>query len=186
MAHLTVSVEYAIHSLLWMMDGSDTPRSTRDLAELQGISQSFLAKIFPRLEKAGVVRALEGVRGGYVLARSPAEISFLDIVDAVEGRKPLFDCQNIRGRCALFDQPPPRWAVQGVCAVHKVMLEAEKAMRDTLAAQTLSALGQAFASKTPPEFPSEVQAWFGDRPRGRGRRPNTNAAVPPLDREVSS
>src|SRR5215475_16133515 len=103
MAHLTASVEYAIHCLLWMTDGSDIPRSSRDLAEMQGISPSFVAKIFPKLEKAGIVRASEGVRGGYVLARPQDEINFLEIIDAVEGRKPLFECQEIRGRCALFE-----------------------------------------------------------------------------------
>ena len=82
MAHLTASVEYSIHSLLWLVDAGAKPLSSRDLAELQGISPSFLAKLFPRLEKAGIVKASEGVRGGYVLARPPEEVSFLQIIDA--------------------------------------------------------------------------------------------------------
>lgn len=106
MAHLTASVEYAIHGLMWLV-GSGRPLSARDIAELQGVSASFLAKIFPKLEKAGIVAASEGVRGGYVLARDPAEVSYLDVIDAVEGVKPLFECQNIRGRCAVFDGKPP-------------------------------------------------------------------------------
>jgi Rrf2 family protein len=186
MAHLTVSVEYAIHSLLWMTDAGDTPLSSRDLAEFLGISQSFLAKIFPKLEKAGIVGASEGVRGGYVLARAPGEISFLQIVDAIEGRKPLFDCQEIRGRCALFGERPPSWATHGVCAIHKVMLRAEKAMRDTLAAQTLADVGRAVASKAPSDFPFEAQAWLGDRTSTRGRKPYKNAAPAPSDRVVPS
>src|SRR5437868_2239439 len=122
MAHLTVSVEYGIHSLLWLVDSVRVPLSTRDLADFQGISHSFLAKIFPKLEKAGIVRASEGVRGGYPLARPPEDISFLAIVDAIEGRKPLFDCQEIRGRCAVFGSLPPVWATRGVCSVHAVIL----------------------------------------------------------------
>ena len=144
MAHMTVNVEYGIHSLLWLVGSGDTPVSSRDLADLQGISHSLLAKIFPKLEKAGIVRASEGVRGGYLLARAPEKISFLDIVDAIEGRKPLFDCQNIRVRCALFSSPPPRWATNGLCSIHAMMLRAEKAMRDTLAGQTLGELASAF------------------------------------------
>jgi Rrf2 family protein len=186
MAHLTVSVEYGIHCLLWMTSAGDEPLSTRDLAELQGISHSFLAKIFPKLQKAGIVRASEGVRGGYLLARAPKEISFLEIVDAIEGRKPLFDCQDIRGRCALFAGDPPSWATHGVCAIHKVMLQAEKAMRDTLAAQMLADVGQAVAGKAPADFSSEVQAWLSDRTNNRGRRPHMNMAPTSLDREVSS
>jgi Rrf2 family protein len=173
MAHLTVSVEYAIHSLLWLAVSDDTPRSSRDLADLQGISPSFLAKIFPRLEKAGIVRASEGLRGGYVLARTPETISFLQIVDAIEGRKPLFDCQEIRGRCAVFGESPPSWATDGVCAVHAVMLRAEKAMRDTLAGQSLAELSRRVAGKAPPDFPGAIRTWLGERAGNRARKPRT-------------
>ena len=100
MAHLTSRVEYGIHCLLWLVDAGDRQPSSRDLAELQGISPSFLAKIFPRLEKAGIVDAVPGLRGGYRLAKAPAAITVLDIVDAIEGDKPLFECQEIRTRCA--------------------------------------------------------------------------------------
>src|SRR5262249_33649756 len=102
MAHLGSSVEYGLHCLLWLVGPLAEPASSRDLADLQGVSPSFLAKIFPKLEKAGIVHASEGVRGGYLLARTPSEISVLDVVEAIEGKKPLFDCQEIRGRCAVF------------------------------------------------------------------------------------
>ena len=55
------------------------------------------------------------------------------IIDAIEGHKPLFECQEIRQRCAVFDTAAPDWATSGVCGVHQVMLKAEKAMRDELA-----------------------------------------------------
>ncbi len=113
MAHLTSSVEYGLHCLLWLVDKKEQPLSSRDLAELQGVSPSFLAKIFPKLEKAGIVRATGGVRGGYVLARPADRISFLDVVDAIEGDKPLFECQEIRGRCTLFGGEAPGWATAG-------------------------------------------------------------------------
>ncbi len=185
MAHLTVSVEYAVHSLLWMIGAGDRPASCRDLAELQGISHSFLAKIFPKLERAGIVRATEGVSGGYVLARPAAEISVLQVVDAIEGRKPLFDCQDIRERCALFGASPPAWATRGVCSIHKVMLQAEKAMRDALAAHSLADIGQAVGDKAPSDFPVMVDAWFGGRTRGRAGKPRKGAAQSQPKREVS-
>jgi Rrf2 family protein len=167
MAHLTTSVEYGIHCLLWLVDAGDTPLSTRDLAELQGVSPTFLAKIFPKLEKAGIVAASEGVRGGYRLAKAPEDISFLEIVDALEGDKPLFDCQQIRGRCAVFEGNPPSWAMAGVCAIHAVMLRAEKAMRDTLAKESLADVAKTFGRKAPPEFTNDVQKWIEDRLKTR-------------------
>jgi Rrf2 family protein len=185
MAHLTVSVEYGIHSLLWLVDSDGTPLSSRDLAELQGISHSLLAKIFPKLEKAGIVRASDGVRGGYLLARAAEDISFLEIVDAIEGRKPLFDCQDIRGRCAVFGTLPPTWATNGVCSVHVVMLRAEKAMRDTLAGHSLAQLARAVTDKAPADFSLEVQHWLGERIASRTRRARPSAARS-LNREVPS
>jgi Rrf2 family protein len=176
MAHITTSVEYAIHGLLWLVDSAEKALSSREIAELQGISPSFLAKIFPKLEKSGIVAAREGVRGGYQLARPADEISFLDIVDAIEGEKPLFDCQEIRGRCALFSGQAPSWATSGTCAVHAAMLQVEKAMRQALADQTLGAVAQRFSRSAPKEFQVDVQTWVNERMSERtmrsGKRPN--------------
>jgi len=175
MAHLTASVEYGMHSLLWLTTANGAPVSSRDLAEFQGISPSFLAKIFAKLEKAGIVDATEGVRGGYLLARKPEEISFLEIVDAIEGRKPLFDCQDIRGRCTLFGDDPPDWAMHGTCSIHAVMLRAEKAMREELARQSLAELAQAVGRKAPPSFAGKVQGWLNERISNRTQRSDAAA-----------
>ncbi|QHA89423.1 RrF2 family transcriptional regulator [Serratia rhizosphaerae] len=163
MAYITVSVEYGIHCLLWLVDNPQRALSSRELAELQGISPSFLAKIFPRLEKAGIVTSSEGVRGGYRLARPADEITFLDMIDAIEGHKPLFECQEVRQRCAIFDNPPPDWAVSDRCAVHGVILQAEKAMRNALAKQTLGSVAARFGRTAPADFFSEVNIWMDER-----------------------
>lgn len=170
MAHITVSVEYGIHCLLWLAGAGDAPVSGRDLAEFQGISPSFIAKIFAKMEKAGIVQASEGVRGGYQLARSPEDITVLELIDAIEGRKPLFDCQNIRGRCAVFGDAPPAWATDGTCSIHAVMLHAEKAMREALGERTLADLGRAVERKAPPEFAGEVRSWMEERVQNRVRK----------------
>lgn len=169
MAHITVGVEYGLHCLLWLMGSPDKPLSSRDLADLQGISPSFLAKIFPKLERAGLVVAWEGAKGGYRLAKQPENISVLEVVDAIEGRKPLFDCQEIRGRCAAFGGKPPRWATKGVCAVHAVMLHAEKAMRESLASQSLADIAGEFGRKAPAEFYGNVEKWIETRTNSKSR-----------------
>ncbi|WP_294993287.1 Rrf2 family transcriptional regulator [Sulfuritalea sp.] len=171
MAHITNSVEYGIHCLLWLVDPASGQPSSRDLAELQGISPSFVAKIFPKLEKAGIVQAAAGVRGGYRLARLPTDISVLDIVDAIEGHKPLFDCQEIRDRCAVFENDAPGWATAGVCAIHAAMLRAEQAMRESLARETLAEIAAVVERKAPKSFPVEVRGWLNERTKGRATRP---------------
>jgi len=166
MAHLTASVEYGLHCLLALID-SDQPRSARDLAEFQGVSPTFVAKIFSKLEKGGIVEAVEGMRGGYRLARAADGITVLELVDAIEGRKPLFDCQNIRGRCALFEDAAPTWATRGVCSIHAVMLKAERAMREVLANETLADIGGRLERKAPAAFGADTRAWFDRRIAGR-------------------
>lgn len=182
MAHITTSVEYAIHCLLWLALREERALSSRDLADLQGVSPTFLAKIFPKLEKAGLVEASEGVRGGYRLARPPEKISFLDIVDAIEGEKRLFDCQEVRRRCALYGDCPPRWSAGGVCAIHAVMLQAEKAMRDTLAGQSLGTIAVKFGKMAPAKFFEELDTWVGQRMSDRTGR----AGKSPDDGQVGS
>jgi len=163
MAYIGSGVEYGLHCLLWLVGSPTEPASSRDLAELQGISPSFLAKIFPKLEKAGIVLASEGIRGGYVLGRPAERISVLDVVDAIEGRKPLFECQEIRGKCAIFGDLPPSWAMEGVCGVHKVMLRAEQSMRNELNKTSIADLAETVSRKAPDDFGEEVRTWLAGR-----------------------
>lgn len=179
MAHLTSSVEYGIHCLLWLVDPDSGQPSSRDLAELQGVSPSFLAKIFPKLEKAGLVLATEGVRGGYRLARNPSDITVLDIVDAIEGEKPLFECQEIRERCAVFGGSAPQWATNGVCAIHAAILRAEKAMRDSLAEETLASLAATVDRKAPKKFAGDIREWLSVKAKGRAANRSSRARDEP-------
>jgi DNA-binding IscR family transcriptional regulator len=92
----------------------------------------------------------------------------LDVVDAVEGSKPLFDCQEIRGRCALFEGKPPKWSTKGVCEIHAVMLRAEKVLRDEFSKTSLASLSAGVLGKRmPSNFPGQVCAWFADRQTAR-------------------
>ncbi len=172
MPHFTSAVEYGLHCLLFLVEHPpDRPApSTRDLAELQCVPVPYLAKIFTKLQKAGLVEAAQGIRGGFRLARAARQISVLDIVDAIEGSKPLFDCRQIRTRCAIFEDQPPAWASEGICAIHAVMLQAEQKMRAALAAHTLADLAQRLSTKAPPAFEEEILTWLDERAAGRRRR----------------
>ena len=109
MALYSTSVEYGLHCLLPLC-APDVQASSQDLADFQGVSSAYVAKIFASLKRAGLVVALEGAGGGYRLARAAADISVLDVVQALQGDKPLFQCNEIRGNCAVFGGEPPAWA----------------------------------------------------------------------------
>lgn len=171
MAHFGEGVEQALHYLFRL--GGAEPRSAtsaRDAAEFYRMSPASAAKLFTRLEKAGIVRASEGREGGFTLARPLAEISVLAVVDAVEGRKPLFNCKDIRTRCSVFAGTPPAWASQGVCAIHAAMIEAEQAMRQRLASTTLQDIRERAMQTIPAEFGLTAGEWFADRRKQRRKR----------------
>lgn len=84
-----------------------------DVSRNERIPKSFLAKIFQNLARAGLVRSIRGSGGGFALARPPAEISVLEIIEAIEGKivfqrckldKP--DCDHMGGcaLCGLFER----------------------------------------------------------------------------------
>jgi Rrf2 family iron-sulfur cluster assembly transcriptional regulator len=79
--------DYASRALLSLALHADTdgPTAVRDIAERTGLPQPYLEQILLALKGAGLVRSKRGVGGGYVLARSPEEITLSQIVSAVDG-----------------------------------------------------------------------------------------------------
>lgn len=177
MPHISTAVEYALHCLLYLADTPDKPvvASARDLADLQGVSAQYLAKVFTKLHQAGLVIGAEGAGGGFALARAPNEISVLDVIEAVDGRKSLFNCRNIRLGCAVFGDSAPDWARRGHCSIHAVMLEAEAQMRSVLTEYSLADISARVTAKAPPGFATDIAEWFAHRP-GRRRASNTIAS----------
>jgi len=165
MSLYSAGVEYGIHCLLFLVGDCAESReaSVRDLSELQGVPLDYLAKIFTKLAKAKIVVATEGVRGGFRLARPADEITLLDIVVAIDGQKNIFDCREIRGRCALFDGKAPEWALSGYCGVHGAMMVAQKRMEDALEQQTILDIARKVGRKAPKDFGDQVDTWLNDR-----------------------
>lgn len=169
MSYISTGVEYGLHCLLFLANpsGGAKEASAKDLADLQGIPAEYVAKLFTKLNKAGLVRATEGVRGGFALAKAPAEISVLDVVEAIDGRKALFDCREIRQRCAVFEDQRPDWSQAPPCTIQVVMMSAERRMREELASHTLADLSGRVAAKTPPAYNAAVVQWLGKRAAGK-------------------
>jgi len=169
MSFISTGVEYGLHCMLFLTQ-SHSPvadASVRDLAELQGVPTEFLAKLFTKLARAELVVATEGVKGGFRLARPAHRISVLDVVVAIDGDKPLFDCREIRSRCAVFDDEAPPWATRGVCTINAVMQLAEKAMRTELQRHTLDDLAGRIVDKAPAGYGGQIVEWFTERAAGR-------------------
>ncbi len=105
-----------------------------------------------------------------MLARPTAEISLLDVVDAIEGPKSVFECREIRRDCVLYRNSSPKSATRGVCAIHAAMLDAEQALRDALARRTLAGIAETVAKKLPGEIRIATRDWFDERASSRPRQ----------------
>ncbi|HWR04763.1 MAG TPA: Rrf2 family transcriptional regulator [Humidesulfovibrio sp.] len=133
----SVGVEYAFHSLFYLVDMPEgKPVGIRQIAELHGITESYLSKVFAKLRKAGLVRSVPGVKGGYELARPAEDVSFWDIVEAVEGPSHFFQCAEIRKKNIFVDDPSV-FTDKCPCLIKVVMVEAEELLRDRLRARSL-------------------------------------------------
>lgn len=73
--------------------------SLQDLSVTLHLPREFLAKILKKLAARGLVRSARGAHGGYQLARPAREISFLDVIEAVEGPVQLNVCLDDKDRC---------------------------------------------------------------------------------------
>lgn len=163
MATFGKGVEYALHCLLYLPDTQGgAALAVGDIAKFQGVSETYLAKIFTKLKKAGLVRSSIGAQGGYELARPANQISFWDVVVAVEGKLNLFECRNIRACSALCRDKPekPDWLASGPCEIHKVMMDLEEQIKTTLQKKTLAWLSHAVEKKLPKREMEKVVQWF--------------------------
>lgn len=75
------------------------PVTLEAICSQRAISRQYLAKIFSALGKAGLVRAVRGKLGGYVLARAPENVTLLEVIEAVEGPITLNLCQHDPPKC---------------------------------------------------------------------------------------
>lgn len=93
-------IEYGLRAMLFLASvpaGEVVP--FREIARRMGVPQDFLAKILKKLVSGKMVSSMRGARGGYALARPPGEISFLDVIEAVEGRVTVNVCTDSRSGC---------------------------------------------------------------------------------------
>ena len=90
---VTKATAYALHALMYMVRHiTQLPVTTSTIAKAEGIPPGYLAKIFQRLVKARLVRAVRGGDRGYVFAKLPEEISLLELFEVIEGGALFDDC----------------------------------------------------------------------------------------------
>jgi len=135
---ISQAVGYALHGLISL---SSCPQGERtyaaDIAHSIGASESYLAKTFQTLARAGLVASVRGMKGGYALARPADQISVRQVIEAVEGPP--------NGTPCVFISQTERDCV--ACPVVTVMREAYHRMLEDLDAMSIEELARSISPR---------------------------------------
>lgn len=120
---LTRRADYAIRTAICLaQEERGQPLPAAEIAARMDVPPRFLPQIMQDLVRAGLVEASLGRGGGYRLARPPAAISLLQIIEAVEGDARRRTCVLSSSGCDA-DRP---------CSVHALFASAQDALLERL------------------------------------------------------
>ncbi len=140
-------------------------RKSREIASEMEIPRKYLPQVLANLIHHGLLVSAAGPKGGYSLARTPADISLLDVVEAAEGPVEVKQCA-LRGGPCDWDR---------VCPLHESWARGQALLSQHLAATSFAALAENDARieggtyDVPTDLPHR-------RPRRGRRRPSTRPA----------
>jgi Rrf2 family protein len=102
------------------------PVFLKDIARDQELSEKYLSRIVIDLRGAGLLDAFRGANGGYVLTRSPVEITVREVVNVLEDMTPV-ECVKDSAVCGRVE----------TCSANEVWRRVDKAIQETLGGITL-------------------------------------------------
>jgi Rrf2 family protein len=158
---VTRQADYAVRCALHLARERKRIVSRREIALAVRAPGPFLAKILHRLLRARVVESVRGVQGGFRLARPPAAISLLDVLEAIQGPQAANVCAIRPSACAL----------SRTCVVHPVWVDLQARTEKLLRGVSLAAL--AARTRGPSARPGSGKASSSSatpRPATRSRR----------------
>lgn len=132
---VTRAGEYAVIGLLYLARQPEGRTVMIDeISESEKIPKSFIAKIFQSLARTGLVVSHRGARGGFSLAKVPAQINLLEIFQSVEGDFALQKCVTSAPECVVSHDRLK------ACALCGVFSEAQRRVNEVFVRTTLEAL----------------------------------------------
>ncbi len=121
--HVTRETDYAIRCVCYLAQRPKEVVPVEDISAGTSVPRDFMAKILQKLARALIVRSRRGVNGGFELARSPSAISFLDVIEAIQGPVSMNVCAMDKKLCSRSNS----------CAVHPVWMEVREQVNRLLA-----------------------------------------------------
>ncbi len=131
MLQVSRKFEYGLHAVTYMATkGLGRVVTVKEMADEMGFSQEFLSKAMQSLKRAGIATSVQGVNGGYMLAKAIADVTVADIAIAIEGRPHLVRCGVKADSCEIFSS----------CHHRGYMNNLQHKIQDLLAATTIHSL----------------------------------------------
>ncbi len=126
---ITQTADYAVRTVVYLaLHRKDGPVAAANIAREMTIPVDYISKVVQALSRAGLVESVPGRNGGARLARDPAELSMLEIVEAVDGPVALTRCVTRPGAC-------PR---DSYCIVHDFWKSTQKGLVSVLSGTKIS------------------------------------------------
>jgi len=126
---ISQTTEYALRAVVLLANAKGEAKTTQQIAEVAKIPPDYLSKILQNLRRAGLVFSQRGLHGGFVLQKSPSEITLLEVVNAIDPIKRIKTC-------------PLKLTTHGVnlCPLHAKLDQAIASMETAFATSTIDAL----------------------------------------------
>jgi Rrf2 family protein len=131
---LLASEEYGLRCLLRVARGGESPVSISQIAEAEGLSPEYTAKLMRQLRLGRLVTSLRGADGGYCLAHAPEEITVWSALSVLGGE--FFP----EGFCACHPGQRRQCVRSGDCSLRALWHTVQAALRQTLEDITLADL----------------------------------------------
>ena len=143
---ISQTAEYALRAVVWLASHPDVNLSTEEIAGATQVPRGYLSKVLQALARAGLVASQPGRRGGFQLTRPTAEISVLDVINAVDPVQRIESCPlGLRSH------------IQELCPLHRRLDKALALVEDAFASSTIAELVSEGTRISPLcETPSEV------------------------------
>jgi Rrf2 family protein len=86
------TVEYALRAVVYLADQAPEPRTTEQIAAATRVPRAYLSKVLQSLGRGGIVHSQRGIGGGMTLVKPAAELSILEVANAVEPLQRIRSC----------------------------------------------------------------------------------------------
>lgn len=101
MIKINRKVEYALMVLKLMKEKPAIELTTaREVCDRYETPFDTTAKVMQQMNGAGILHSHKGVKGGYTLARDLSSVSYIELVELIEGKSFMMDCHE--GPCDLI------------------------------------------------------------------------------------